>query len=103
MLGDDLCTDNSTTDIGPIISRFRNSANPNLEYERSELQLHFIIVDKMWVVFFKKFGRNRKKSSHFIGFWIFLKIHVIASTLRDFGDWAKILYTIESNADIESL
>ena len=45
-----------------------------------------------------KFGRNRRRGSNFIGFGIFLKTYVIASTLRDFLDRAKILYTNESNA-----
>ena len=54
----------------------------------------------MWVVFFYKFGRNRRKGLNFIAFLIFRTIDGIAATLRDFVDSAKILYTNENNADL---
>ena len=43
----------------------------------------FWVVDKVWKVFFLKFGRNRRKASNFVGFWTCLKIQVIASTLEN--------------------
>ena len=40
------------------------------------------------------------EESNLMGFWIFRKIEVVASTLRDFLDWTKILYRGESITDV---
>ena len=42
----------------------------------------------VWILSLAEIGKN---------VWIFHEIDVIASTLRDFLDWAKFFYTNESN------
>ena len=60
----------------------------------------FYFLKKIRLVYQSKDRKLWVKTSFNIGFLIFSQIDVIVSTLRDFLDWVKILYTNKSNAEV---